>query len=297
MGIKLSRSETIASAENMLHFISALRDNLEELHDYPTPWLHLQQGLSYLSRFLWDITTDRTPLGELISLQSHLEALFIEAAIAIYSYDEKLDKTTAVDRVSFVLVKINNFKVDVDLIQLLNSEANIIAPLKDLIDYFQEELLLLKTSAMDALEQCKEQAKIVDFLILIQFVTSQACSIISSLSHNAKKEDLSREINCLHFQLLLKFKFIKAVIRQICPKISASSSLDRPMINLLNFLPVNFGVVDSYFSMPKSSEVLSSDSHNMYLVLEGFHEYILENLLLKDETNLTFFIANEVKKF
>jgi len=58
---------------------------------HQSPCIRLQQGLSHLSRFLWDVKSDPFPLGELISLQSQMQAVAIEAAIAIYSsYDEKM---------------------------------------------------------------------------------------------------------------------------------------------------------------------------------------------------------------
>ncbi|KAH0669068.1 hypothetical protein KY289_023561 [Solanum tuberosum] len=73
----------------------------------------------------------------------------------------------------------------------------------------------------------------------------------------------------------------------MCPTISASSSTE---IYLLNFLPIRFEVIDSYF--------LSSSGHdNMDLVMMGFHEYIIDNLLLKDETDLSFTAGHDVKKF
>lgn len=196
--------------------------------------------------------------------------------------------TTEIDHLQ---LKFNHFKVEVDLIHLLNSEATIIAPLKDLIDYVRKELIFLGTFLINSLEQCKEQPKITDFLTLIQSVTSQAWSIISSLSHDIEQEDLAREINRLHFQLLLKFKFVKAAIRQMCPGISASSTLDHPTINLLNFLPINFEVIDSYFSMLKFSktskkEKLRKNKKKSRPILDevfmGFIKYILDNLILKD---------------
>ncbi|MCD7456684.1 hypothetical protein HAX54_032740 [Datura stramonium] len=58
--------------------------------------------------------------------------------------------------------------------------------------------------------------------------------IISSLSPR-EQEDLAREINRLHFQLLLKFKFVKAAIRQMCPGISASSTLDHTTVKSAEF--------------------------------------------------------------
>ncbi|KAJ8569930.1 hypothetical protein K7X08_006507 [Anisodus acutangulus] len=75
------------------------------------------------------------------------------------------------------------------------------------------------------------------------------------------------------------------------PNVSASSSA----INLLNFLPINFEVIDAYFSMLKSSKTPSSDSPKMDEVF--MHEYILNSVLLKDNTNLIFTVANEVEKF
>lgn len=47
--------------------------------------LWLQQVLSYLSTFRIDIAFEGPPLEECSSIQSHIEALIIEAAIMIYS--------------------------------------------------------------------------------------------------------------------------------------------------------------------------------------------------------------------
>ncbi|TMW97857.1 hypothetical protein EJD97_004905 [Solanum chilense] len=302
MGLNSFRSETTMNAKYMFDFVSALRNDLEELlsNVHQSPCIRLQQGLSHLSRFLWDIKSDPFPLGELISLQSQMQAVAIEAAIAIYtSYDEKVKmKTTETDHLPLILqLKLNHVKVEVSLIKLLKSKPTVIAPLKDLIDCVREELIFMKTFFMDAFEQCKEQTNVTEFFNLIQSVTSQAWLVIYSLYRDIKKEGLAREISWSHFQLLLKFRFIRAVIGQICPRISVSSIVDHPTINLLNFLPLNFKVLDSYFSMLKSSMIDSSDSPMMDLVLMGFHEYILDNLQLKNETSLTFTNTNEVKKF
>ncbi|XP_060214919.1 putative late blight resistance protein homolog R1B-23 [Lycium barbarum] len=307
IGSKSSGSETIMNANCMSDYLKSLQEDLQELlsndaslkiaFDDPIPWI--QQGLSYLSGFLMDIASKCNPLKEFNSLQSHIEALAIETAILIYSsYDAEMDKTTEIDPVLFHLQhKFTHVKVEVDLIQLLNRQATIIAPLKNLTDYVWGELIFLGTFLVDSLEQCKEHTKITDLLTLIQSVASQAWSGIECLSHNSEQENLAREINSLHFQLLLKFKFIKAAISQMCPKISASSTLDHPTINLLNFLPINFEVIDSYFNMLKSSKASSSDVPMIHEVFMGFHEYVLGNLFLKDETSLTVTVANEVKKF
>ncbi|XP_016488690.2 putative late blight resistance protein homolog R1B-16 isoform X1 [Nicotiana tabacum] len=307
--LTVSKSSLLDTTMNVrispFSFVSALQEDLKELVirdtslkvflDNQIPWL--QQGLLYLSRYLRDIEIEFTPLEEFNSLQSNIVALAIEAAIAIYSsYDEEMDETTEMKRVFFHLqLKFSHVKLEACLIKLLNSESTIVAPLKDLIHYIREELIFLGTFLMDSLEKCKEQIKITDFLTLIQSVTSQAWSV--TLSHDSEQEDLSRQTNRLHVQLLLKFKFIKAAIRQMCPDISALSTLDHPTIDLLNFLPINFEVIDSYFNMLKSSKAPSSDSPKMDEILMGFHEYIISKLLLKDETNFTFTAANEDKFF
>nr|XP_016439419.1 PREDICTED: putative late blight resistance protein homolog R1B-23 [Nicotiana tabacum]XP_016439420.1 PREDICTED: putative late blight resistance protein homolog R1B-23 [Nicotiana tabacum] len=308
IGSKSSQSETTMSVNFISDFVYGLEEDLEELlsrdaslkvtFDDRIPWL--QQGLSYLYGFLRDIVSERIPLEEFNSLQPHIEALAIEAAIVIYScYTEDMDlKTTEIDHVLFLLqLKVNHVTVDVHLIKLLNSEAAIISPLGNLIDYVQEELALLGTFLMVLLDQCKEQPEITDFLTLIQSVTDRAWSVIDSLSHCSVQENLAWEINRLHFELLLKFKFIREASRQMCPNISASSTLNHPTINLLKFLPLNFKVIDTYFSMLKSSKAPSSQSPKMDEILIGFHEYILDTLLLKDETYLTFTVANEIKKY
>ncbi|KAH0674447.1 hypothetical protein KY284_025534 [Solanum tuberosum] len=54
-------------------------------------------------------------------------------------------------------------------------------------------------------------------------------------------------------------------------------------------------ITGSYLNMLKSSKKSSSGHHNMDLVMIGFHSYIIDNLLLKDETDLSFTVADEVK--
>ncbi|CAN4094682.1 unnamed protein product [Withania somnifera] len=196
-------------------------------------------------------------------------------------------------------IKLNHIKVESSLIELLKHGSTVVAPLKALIEDVQEELIFLRTFLMNSLEQCKEQTKISDVLTMVQSVTTGAGSLISSLNFNSQRENLDREINLLHFPLLLMFKFIKAVIRQMCPVISASTTANHPLINLLNFVPINFEVIYSYFSMLKSKKTISLGSPKMGEVLMVFLDYILNNLrvLLKDETNLIVTAANEVKKF
>ncbi|WMV28873.1 hypothetical protein MTR67_022258 [Solanum verrucosum] len=342
IGLNSSRSKTTMNAKYMLDFVSTLQDDLRLRCDNRMRWL--QRGLSYLCRFLRDIESYPVSHRQLISLRLNMEDLAIGSANAIYSYDEDMDKTTEIDHELFHLqLKFNYVKVEVDLIRLQNIQGTIIVPMKDLIDYVWEELMFFRSYFMDAFNQCKEQTTITVILTYIQSAVSQAWSVCDSLCHDLNQNDLAKEINCLHFQLLLTFKFIKAAIRQMCPSISASSTPDHPMIDLLNFLPMNFEAIDSYFSVLKASYPSSShrpnrgaespntsfsygptitdvDSHyassprspnmddkppytssshipNMDEILMRFHEYILVNLLRKDETNLTFAVADEVKKF
>lgn len=292
IGLKSSSSETttILNAKYILDFVSAFREDLRLRCDGRIRWP--QRGLSYLSRFFRDIESYPLPCEEVISLRLNMEALAIGAANAIYSsYDEEMHNTTEIDDVLFHLqLKFNYVKVEVDLIQLLTRQVAItIGPMKSLIDYVWSELIFFRNYFMNGLKQCKEKTKITVILTSIQSAISQAWSVCDSLCHDleqenffsydthqedsfsydthhedsfsndTEQEDLVREmINCLHFQLLLKFKFIKAAIRQMYPSISASSTLDHPTISLLNFLPMNFEVIDSYFSMLKSSNTSSS---------------------------------------
>lgn len=94
---------------------------------------------------------------------------------------------------------------------VLNCDIARIILLKDLINYAWGELIFLRTFLMDSLEQCKQQTKITDLLTLIKSVTSQPVSDIKSLCYRGKLKDLDTKISPLHFQLLLKIKFIKAV--------------------------------------------------------------------------------------
>ncbi|CAN4097909.1 unnamed protein product [Withania somnifera] len=317
IGLKSSRSKTTMNAKYMLDFVSALQEDLRLRCDDRIQWL--QRGLCYLSRFFRDMESYPVSHKKLGSLRLIMEVLAIEAANAIYSYDEEMDKTTEIDYVLFHLqLKFNYVKLEVDLIRLHNIQDTLIVPMKDLIDYVWEELMFFRSYFMDAFEQCKGQTEITVILTSIQSAVSQAWSVCDCLCRDLDQKDLASEIKCLHFQLLLKFKFIKAVIRQICPSISASSTPDNPMIGLLSFLPMNFEAIDSYFSVLKSStspgnsefgsrfsgntqvgfnHTSSSHSPNMDEVLMRFHEYILDNLLLKDETKLTFTVADKVKKF
>ncbi|KAK4357509.1 hypothetical protein RND71_023119 [Anisodus tanguticus] len=146
IGSKSSRSETTVDAYYKSDCFKALQEDLQELlshdaslkvaFDNRIPWL--QQGLSYLSRFLLDVASKCTPVKEFSSLQSHIEALFIETAVVIYSfYEEEMDKTIEIEHLPFYLqLKFNHFKVEVDM-----------------IDYVQEELIFLRTFLMDSLEQ------------------------------------------------------------------------------------------------------------------------------------------------
>ncbi|KAK4357926.1 hypothetical protein RND71_023536 [Anisodus tanguticus] len=237
IGSKSSGTKPTMDAKFMSNFVDALKKDLEErlsrdailktAFDERIPWL--RQGLSYLSRFLSEIVSKCTPLEEFNSLQSHTEALAIEAAIVIYTFcDARMDmKSTDIDHKHF-------------LVQLKFNRV---------------------------------------------------------MQEYSEHEYMARELNRFHFKLLLKFKFIKVVIRQMCPNSSTSSTLDHPTIDLLNFLPVNCDIIDSYFSMLKSSKTQSSHSPKMDDILVGFYEYILGNVLLKDETYLTFTVANQVKKY
>ncbi|XP_049404980.1 putative late blight resistance protein homolog R1A-4 [Solanum stenotomum] len=273
--LKSSRSETTLKSGCMVDVVNALREDLE-VHPSHVRIQSLEEGLLNISKFLLEYTG--TQLRIFSSLQSLIEVLVFEAAFLINSYDE--------DLVFVLKPRLSHVNVVVELIQLRNSQAT----MTDLIDYALEELIVVTTFLMDSLEQCKQQPKITDLLTLIQSVTNEACSAIKNLLCHTRQEDLVWEMNRSHFQLLLKFNFIKAAIRQMCSTICASLT----EIHLLNFLPINFEVIGSYLNSSKKSV---SGHDNMDLVMMGFHEYIIDNLLLKHETDLSFPFADDVKKF
>ncbi|KAH0672019.1 hypothetical protein KY284_023106 [Solanum tuberosum] len=299
----LSGSKTPMIAHEVVEgFLCSLREDLEELlsrddslkvaFDDHMQWL--QQGLVYLGTFLLNLPTPCTEDQKRFSLLSHIEDVASEAAILIYTlYDEDVDKTT-----HFPLqVKFNHVKIEGEMIKL--HETTAVDSLKDLIDEVQQELMFLRTFLMDSLQQCIEQAKITDVLSLVLYVTTEAGSVVNSLSNDLEQEDLVREMDIAYCQLILKFKFVNAVIRQTCPVIFDSSESNHPMRKLLDFLPINFDVIDSYFSMLKSSKTSSFGSPKIGEVLMGFLEYILDHLqeLLNDEGSLIVAATNEVKKF
>ncbi|KAH0672226.1 hypothetical protein KY284_023313 [Solanum tuberosum] len=224
--LKSSRSETTLKSGCMVDFVNALREDLE-VHQRHVGIRSLKGGLLNISKFLLEYRG--TQLRIFSSLQSLIEALVFEAAFLINSYDE--------DLVFVLKPKLKHVNVVIELIQLRNSQAT----MTDLIDYALEELIVVTTFLMDSLENCKWQPKIDDFLTLIKSVSKEACSAIKYRLCCARKENLAWEINCLHIQLLLKFNFIKAAIRQMCSTIFASST----EIHLLNFLPINFEVIGS----------------------------------------------------
>nr|AAT39951.2 Disease resistance protein, putative [Solanum demissum] len=299
----LSGSKTPMIAHEVVEgFLCSLQEDLEELlsrddslkvaFDDHMQWL--QQGLVYLGTFLLNLPTPCTEDQKRFSLLSHIEDVASEAAILVYSlYDEDVDKTT-----HFPLqVKFNHVKIEGEMIKL--HETTAVDSLKDLIDEVQQELMFLRTFLMDSLQQCIEQAKITDVLSLVLYVTTEAGSVVNSLSNDLEQGDLVREMDIAYCQLILKFKFVNAVIRQTCPVIFDSLESNHPMRKLLDFLPVNFDVIDSYFSMLKSSKTSSFGSPKIGEVLMGFLEYILDHLqeLLNDEGSLIVAATNEVKKF
>ncbi|WMV28842.1 hypothetical protein MTR67_022227 [Solanum verrucosum] len=273
--LKSSRSETTLKPGCMLDFVNALQE-YPEVNRHRGKIRGLKEGLLNSFQLLKCIEYGGTQLIEALAFEA--------AALVINSYDEDL---------LFVLQpKLNHVNVVIELIQLRNSQETFLlrADSLQLIDYALEELIVVTNFLMDSLEQCKQQPKITDLLTLIQSVTNEACSAVNNLLCYARREDLVWEMNRSHFQLLLKFNFIKAAIRQMCSTICASST----EIHLLNFLPINFEVIGSYLNSSKKS---SSGHHNMDLLMMGFHEYIIDNLLLKHETDLSFTVADDVKKF
>ncbi|KAK4715867.1 hypothetical protein R3W88_014205 [Solanum pinnatisectum] len=232
----------------------------------------LQDGLLHLSEFHKILDRQQQDLSSLLSF---LEVLAIEAAIAIYSLcDMDLENNIAeVDLMFLPLqVKFKYLKVEISLFQKLRLPES-------QMDCFQEELTSMKTFLMDSLDKCKVQTQLTDVLTLVLSVTTKAESFTNSLSRDSEDGELSRKIDLLHFQLHLKFKFIREVI---CPFISASSTPVLPVIYPLNFLPTYVEAISSYFTMLKSSKISpSAGSPTMDEVFMEFHEYIFENLLLK----------------
>ncbi|XP_025886812.1 uncharacterized protein [Solanum lycopersicum] len=293
---------SMISHEVVEGFLCSLREDLEELLSrddslkvaFGDHMQWLQQGLVYLGTFLLSLPTPCTKDKNRFSLLSHIAYVASEAAILVYSlYDKDVDKTT-----HFPLqVKFNHVKIEVEMVKL--HETTEVASLKDLIDKVQQELMFLGAFLMDSLQQCIEQAKITDILSLLLYVTTEAGSVVNSLSNDLEQGDLEREMDIAYCQLVLKFKFVNAVLRQTCPVIFDSSESNCPMRKLLDFLPIDFDVIDSYFSMLKSSKISSFGSLKIDEVLMGFLEYILDHLqeLLNDEGSLIVAATNEVKKF
>ncbi|XP_016456293.2 putative late blight resistance protein homolog R1B-12 [Nicotiana tabacum] len=283
----VSKVKDLSFSTRVTLFVNFLKKDLEELLSldevaFPDGLQWLQHGLDNLSEFpgkLNEAYKQDDPL-----LISYPQALAIEAAITIYSlYDVNLTNNTEIDNALLPLqAKFSHLDVEIILLQKLSSENS-------MKYYFLEELIFMRTFLMDTLDQCKEQIQISNVLPLVLSVNSDAGSLINSPSRDSKEGESARGINLLHFQLLLKFKFIKAAIRQII------SAPERPMINLLNFLPTKFEAIDSYFTMLISSKTY--DSPKMDEVFMRFHEYILENLLLEDEANLKLTDTDKFKRF
>ncbi|KAH0671575.1 hypothetical protein KY289_026068 [Solanum tuberosum] len=277
-------------------FTESIRYDLEKLkiHDASLnvalsdrfEWL--QDGLLHLSEFHKILDRQQQDLSSLLSF---LEVLAIEAAIAIYSLcDMNLENNSAeVDLMFLPLqMKFKYLKVEISLFQKLRLPES-------QMDCFQEELTSMKTFLMDSLDKCKVQTQLTDVLTLVLSVTTEAESFTNSLSRDSEDGELARKINLLHFQLHLKFKFIREAI---CPFISASSTPVLPVIYPLNFLPTYVEAISSYFTMLKSSKTSpSAGSPTMDEVFMEFHEYIFENLLLKVEADLELTDTDKVKRF
>ncbi|XP_049404521.1 late blight resistance protein R1-A-like [Solanum stenotomum] len=277
-------------------FTESIRYDLEKLkiHDASLnvalsdrfEWL--QDGLLHLSKFHKILDHQQQDLSSLLSF---LEVLAIEAAIAIYSLcDMNLENNIAeVDLMFLPLqMKFKYLKLEISLFQKLRLPES-------QMDCFQEELTSMKTFLMDSLDKCKVQTQLTDVLTLVLSVTTEAESFTNSLSRDSEDGELARKINLLHFQLHLKFKFIREVI---CPFISASSTPVLPVIYPLNFLPTYVEAISSYFTMLKSSKTSpSAGSPTMDEVFMEFHEYIFENLLLKVEADLELTDTDKVKRF
>ncbi|XP_049349485.1 LOW QUALITY PROTEIN: uncharacterized protein LOC125814078 [Solanum verrucosum] len=277
-------------------FTESIRYDLEKLksHDaslnvaFSDRFEWLQDGLLHLSEFHKILDRQQQDLSSLLSF---LEVLAIEAAIAIYSLcDMDLENNIAeVDLMFLPLqMKFKYLKVEISLFQKLRLPES-------QMDCFQEELTSMKTFLMDSLDKCKVQTQLTDVLTLVLSVTTEAESFTNSLSRDSEDGELARKINLLHFQLHLKFKFIREAI---CPFISASSTPVLPVIYPLNFLPTYVEAISSSFTMLKSSKTSpSAGSPTMDEVFMEFHEYVFENLLLKVEADLELTDTDKVKRF
>ncbi|KAG5604614.1 hypothetical protein H5410_026106 [Solanum commersonii] len=267
-------------------FTESIRYDLEKLksHDaslnvaFSDRFEWLQDGLLHLSQFHTILDRHKDiQRQDLRSLLSFMEILAIEAAIAFYSLcDMDLENNIAeVDLMFLPLqVKFNYLKVEISLFQKLRLPES-------QMDCFQEELTSMKTFLMDSLDKCKGQTQLTDVLTLVLSVTTEAESFTNFLSRDSEDGELARKINLLHFQLHLKFKFIREAI---CPFISASSTPDHHVIYPLNFLPTYLEAISSYFTMLKSSKTSpSSGSPTMDEVFMGFHEYIFLELTNTDK--------------
>ncbi|KAK4370926.1 hypothetical protein RND71_010401 [Anisodus tanguticus] len=198
-----------------------------------------------------------------------------------------------------------------DLRKLLHDGAKLISTLSNELKKLIQGVILLLTFLADPTIQYIKCKKRDDLLIEIEYITLEVKSAICSLYEDASVSRITEVddvLFCLQVKLnqvkvesglieQLKYEVIKAVIGLICPDISASSTTDNPLTNLLNFLPCNFEVIDSYFNMVKSSTRSSSGILEMDEVFMGFHKYILDNLLLKDGVSLAFTDTNKVKSF
>ncbi|KAH0636309.1 hypothetical protein KY289_036224 [Solanum tuberosum] len=213
-------------------------------------------------------------------------AIQAEAAIRL-SYEDALDRSKC-RKVNILLqlltVSFKLIKYEGRLMDHLKHKAILETEYLDLVANAHEEIIFLRgflatlISTYESFVEGSSTGEISDFLQETEFI---------------EERELMNKINLLHFQLLLKFKFIKAAIRQICPSFSASSTPDHHVIYPLNFLPTYFGAIDSYFTKLKSS----SDSPKTDEVLLRFHEYIFENLLLKDEADQKLTDSDKLKGF
>ncbi|KAJ8548083.1 hypothetical protein K7X08_021319 [Anisodus acutangulus] len=210
IGSKSSGTEPTMDAKFMSNCVDALKKDLEErlsrdailktAFDDRIPWL--RQGLSYLSRFLSEIVSKCTPLEELNSLQSHTEALAIEATIVIYTFcDARMDmKSTDIDHKHFLVqLKFNRVMVEIDLIQLLKAESAI---------------CLIYEEAVDS-NKSRKVNLVLQFLTitfkLIKFVESLMVLLKDTATLKAEILDL---IESAHEELIFLRAFVMDVLTQ-----------------------------------------------------------------------------------
>ncbi|KAL3500755.1 hypothetical protein ACH5RR_039848, partial [Cinchona calisaya] len=228
----------------------------------------IHEGLSFLPTFILTFELPRVNVQNNKTVWKDAETLAWEASSVYHSFcSNSMTKQVATSEMVKLLDRIKLFKVEVFLVQLLDSRTVLIANVKDQIQDLFEGLIFIRTFIMSPLD---EIGKLI--LIRAEKVARDAGFLCYSLHSSEITEDVLGQMIHLLPELMENVKLVKDEIMQSYLKIRRSLQSNFPKYCGLGF--VHFFLGNLRELLNKKVDAIASVKHLIEVAYNEIEEIV-----------------------